>query len=99
MGELEETPSPEAMEDFQTRLHGYLRFNDINPSLHILDQIAQLPKDILFRLSYESIVGEMPKTASWSRRRVASQTTLSPSAAARPVEPTISGARTGPRGR
>ena len=63
----------QAPQDFQTRLHGYLRFNNINPSLHILDQIAQLPKDILFRLSYESIVGEMPKTASCFEQYVSEQ--------------------------
>ena len=63
----------QAPQDFQTRLHGYLRFNNINPSLHILDQIVQLPKDILFRLSHESIVSEMPKTASCFEKCVSEQ--------------------------
>jgi hypothetical protein len=49
---------------FKTQLDGYLQAYNIASDLHPLDQIAQLPKEIIFRLSHLSIAEDNPESAS-----------------------------------
>jgi hypothetical protein len=54
----------QAIRDFQVHLANYLRLYNINLDLHPIDQVARLPKEVIFRLSHESVAADMPASAS-----------------------------------
>lgn len=54
----------ERLQRFVKRTSATLAFYEVNPALPRIDQISQLPKDVIYRLAFDGFVAELPHTAS-----------------------------------